>query len=221
MLQKSPAWENENKVIGVVTKRPKNLGSMILLRRKRALDSNIQSQGTSRCTPLPQPGEKRKVGRPCTSCGMMSGSNSITSKTTGRPFRTPSASCKSRNIVYCASCQLCEKQYVGQSVNRLQKRISGHRTHLRDTDFDETDEATLAEHLKLDHNFNTLPLFNSSYSFTVLELDPKHLDNSEQRWVSLLLTMRPFGLNKETPRGVTDSVSTMCRRSLGLIAQRY
>ena len=62
--------------------------------------------------------------------------------------------------------------------------------------------------------------FNLNYSFTIVELSPRDIDKAEQSWVSRLLTMRPFGLNKEKPGGVTDSVRSMCRRSLGLIAQR-
>ena len=79
---------------------------------------------------------------------------------------------------------------------------------------DETDEAALAEHLHKDHNFATIDMFNLNYTFSILELCPKDLDKAEQRWVSRLVTMRPFGLNIEKPSGVTDSVKTMSRKSL-------
>ena len=100
-----------------------------------------------------------------------------------------------------------------------------NRTHVNDTEFNESDEATLAEHLFADHNFDSgnANLFNLNYGFTVLEHSPHNLDEAEQRWVSKLVTMRPFGLNKEKPRGVIDSIRTMCRRSrsLGPITQRH
>ena len=88
-----------------------------------------------------------------------------------------------------------------------------------DVCFDESDDAALAEHLKLDHGFHTAELFNLGFNFTVLELGPFNLDEIEQRWVSKLTTLKPFGLNKEVPRGVSDSVTTMCRKSLGNLNQ--
>jgi len=151
----------------------------------------------------------------------MSNRNTITSTATKKVYKTPRANCRSRAVIYCAQCRLCNKQYTGKSVCKLQRRISGHRSHVGDEVFDEeSDEATLAEHLQVCHNLTTTDLFDESYWFTVLENSPKNLDISEQRWVSRLMTMRPFGLNKEKPGGVTDSVSSMCRRSLGPIIQR-
>ena len=216
ILPNSPAWEGDDKVIGVVNRRPRNLGDMILKRKRLALDTSLTTTGTGRCTPFPVPGVKRKAGRPCASCNLMSESNSITSSTTGKIYSTPTADCKSKNTIYCATCLHCSKQYVGKSTNKLQKRISGHRAHMNDTDFDlDNDDATLAEHLKLSHGVADFDLFNHSYSFTVLQASPHDLDACEQRWVDRLTTLSPFGLNKEAPNGVSDSVSNMCRKSLG------
>ena len=151
----------------------------------------------------------------------MSDSNSITSTKTGRIYSTPSADCKSKNIIYCATCVHCSMQYVGKSTNKLQKRISGHRTHMKDSDFDQdNDDATLAEHLISHHGVTDGDLFNHSYSFTVLQLAPHDLDACEQRWVDRLATLAPFGLNKEAPNGVSGSYSSMGRKSLGLSQRR-
>lgn len=221
ILKSSTPWIGEKKVIGVVNKKPKNLGEMILKKKHFALDTSLVIPGTSRCTPLPTPGLKKPMGRPCGSCGLMSGNDTVSSSTNGRVFKTPSATCKTKNIVYCATCIYCSKQYVGKSTCKLQTRISGHRTHMHDLIFDEDDdEATLAEHLKFEHNMETVELFNLSFLFTILQLSPFNLDESEQKWVSRLTCMKPFGLNKEVPRGVTDSVHTMFRKSLGRNTQR-
>ena len=162
------------------------LADLILKRKKFALDESRESLGTSRCTPLPEPGQKRKVGHPCASCDLMSSSGTVRSSVNSKIYITPSANCKSKNLVYCASCNFCLKQYVGKTKNKLQSRISGHRSHMGDNCFDESDDAALPEHLKLDHGFHTAELFNLGFNFTVLELGPFNLDESEQRWVSKL-----------------------------------
>ena len=154
---------------------------------------------------------------------MMSEMETITSSATGVTFNLPEANCKSRNIIYCAECFLCNKQYTGKSSNKLHTRIIGHRSHVGYTDenfINESDEKTLAEHLKEVHNFDSVDHFNSNYSFTVLEVSPRNLDQSEQRWANKLMTLRPFGLNKEKPGGVSSSTSLMCRRLLDLRIQR-
>ena len=78
----------------------------------------------------------------------------------------------------------------------------------------ETDEATLAEHLHDEHNITLVDQFNSNYSFTIIEISPRNLDIAEQKWTNRLVTMRPFGLNKEKPGGVMGSISYMSRKSL-------
>ena len=148
---------------------------------------------------------------------MMSKKKSIESTVTGSSYKIPSANCKSKNLVYCAECLLCQKQYTGKTTNKLQQRISGHRSHVnRPPDElpkpEDTDEATLAEHLNLVHNMDSVELFNLSYSFTVLQLEPRNIDKCEQKWISQLVTLEPYGLNKEKPCGVADSILTMSKK---------
>ena len=103
---------------------------------------------------------------------------------------------------------MCNIQYTGKSTTKFQSRISNHRSHVGDDCFDpNTAEATLAEHLHNDHNLNSVDLFISNYSFTILELGPRNIDFAEIKWANRLMTMRPFGLNKEKPGGVIDSTS--------------
>ena len=148
----------------------------------------------------------------------------IKSTVSGKSYKAPPGTCKSHNLIYCAECMLCHKQYVGKTVNKLQKRISGHRTYVNKLDnildFVESDDTALAHHLKQDHNFDTIRLFNLSYKFTILENNPHSLDDAEQRWVNRIVCMRPFGLNVEKPGGVTESYQSMTRKSLQNSLQR-
>ena len=145
----------------------------------------------------------------------MSSKKSVSSLITGKRYSTPTGNCTSKQLVYLAECLICQKQYTGKTVNKLQTRISGHRSHVgkpsRETILD-SDEATLAEHLKEDHNFDSVELFNLSYVFTILQLDPRNLDKCEQKWIHELVTMKPYGLNIENPFGIADSLLSMSRK---------
>ena len=221
MLQKCTAWSSDKNPIGVVCKRATNIADMILKRKKYALATNMESTGSARCTPLISDNIGNKRGRPCSVCPLMSNRNSITSTATGKFFKTHYANCKSRNVIYCAECYLCRLQYTGKTTTFIRSRICVHRSHVGDSMFDdESDEAALAEHLQVVHKLDSVDHFNSNYTFTILENSPKDLDASEQRWVSRLMTMRPFGLNKEKPGGVVDSITSMCKRSLDCVIQR-
>ena len=70
----------------------------------------------------------------------------------------------------------------------------------------DTDEASLANHLKSEHDIDSVELFNLMYSFTILQIDPPDLDKAEQNWISQLVTMYPYGLNIEKPRGVSCQI---------------
>ena len=94
MLPNSPAWPADQKIIGVVNKKSKSLGDLILRRKHLALKTNFDSPGTTRCSPLPTPDLKRIVGRPCECCGLVSGNYTITYSSNGKLYKTPSADCK-------------------------------------------------------------------------------------------------------------------------------
>lgn len=226
-IHKSTAWKDVRKAICVVSRRGKNLGDLILQRKKFALESHSGHSGTSRCTPIPRPGAKRSRGRPCEACPLMSNNILNTSSVTNKSFVAPHGNCKSKNLIYVARCKICIKQYVGRTTNKLQKRISGHRSFINKVGFshdevDDSDDAALVTHLHEDHNFVTITAetFNTNYEFSILETNPNDLFSAERTWISRLVTMRPFGLNIEKPGGIADTMLTMARRSLHNYVQR-
>ena len=213
----SETWKDVQKPIGVVNRRGRNIGEMVLKRKRFALeDSSSETEGTVRCTAVVLPGQRNtKRGRPCESCNLMSGNNSITSTVTSKTYQTPKGCCKSKCLIYCAQCVLCKKQYTGKTDVHLGKRICTHRTHvnnLKTPGDEETDESALADHLRADHNLFSVEDFSSHYLFTILEVEPANLDTCEQKWTNRLVTMRPFGLNIEKPGGVADTITTMSQK---------
>ena len=218
----SPVWKDVSKPIGVVNRRSKNLGDILLQRKKFALQDVASPTGTTRCTPTSTQGDKNPVGRPCQACDLMSNNKYVTSTTTGETYKLPNGTCKSKGLIYLAQCVICQLQYTGKTSNKLQTRISGHRTHVgrlktipEDKEGEEeSDEMVLAEHLFNVHGLNTVRAFNESYKFSILQLNPKNLERCEQMWANKLLTIQPFGLNKEKPCGVAESLLDMSQRSL-------
>ena len=171
-------------------------------------------EGTQRCTPTEET-EPRKRGRPCNACNLMSLKNRITSKLSHRKFKTRNGNCKSKNLIYCAECILCDLKYVGQTTQELRGRINIHRNHVgRPPQMGSTDkdDSALADHLKNKHGKTTVHDFNTIFKFTICETEPKNLNKAEQSWISKLFTMSPFGLNREKPLGVMDTFLSMTQR---------
>ena len=148
---------------------------------------NKPPEGTQRCTSIDPANGKR--GRPCSSCKLMSQKNNITSKLSKRNFRTPHGTCKTKNVIYCANCTICDLKYVGQTTQELRGRIGAHRYHVgRPPQVDklERDDSALAEHMKNMHGKPSINDFNNYYKFTIIEIEPKSLNKSEKFWVSRL-----------------------------------
>ena len=82
----------------------------------------------------------------------------------------------------------------------------GRRDEENDNDEEEKDEAALAVHLSSVHDLTSSEAFNKTFVFTILEIEPKNINKSEQKWISFLSTMTPYGLNIEKPLRVADSI---------------
>ena len=217
-MKLSPCWEDVERPLGVVNRRGKNLGDLILNRKKFSLEvePELKTSGTLRCSPEDQP----KRGRPCQGCQLMSGLACIKSKVDGKVHV---GNCKTKRVMYCGECDLCGIQYVGQTVNELRTRLASHRSWMKkskkkeDTEdepekFRRKDEGALAEHLKAVHGLATVEDFNRSYKFTILKSNISNLDSVEQKWIDIMGTMHPFGLNLDKPCGVSASVLELMER---------
>ena len=110
----------------------------------------------------------------------------------GKRLRTAESICNTRVIIYHASCQFCDKCYVGKTTQLLNNRVSGHRRKFREClqysgdrfDLDCDDDYALGLHLFFQHAVRDSGGFNGSFSLTVLErCNPQNIDLKEHLWI--------------------------------------
>ena len=116
-------------------------------------------------------------------------------------------SCKSYNIIYLFVCKQCNKHYVGRSTRPLRTRVGEHRRNFYrmcervDFEYDkDSDEYTLGHHLFHDHKLSCKTDFDNNYSVSILDISsPKVLDVKEHKFIHLLNSLSPQGLNLSNP----------------------
>ena len=100
--------------------------------------------------------------------------------------------CKSKNVIYLASCNKCKLQYVGSTRNEFKVRFRNHKSAM----------LTNKKTCELAIHFNSIQHNLSDVSFIVLEslnnLEniERDLLNREAYWCHQLFTFHPHGLNK-------------------------
>ena len=129
----------------------------------------------------------------------------------GKVIKPCSGSCTTYNIIYCIRCKICNKYYVGRSVRQLNVRIGEHRRGyykllgdlnniLANNMFREDDEFSPGFHLIDDHNLTSKSDFCNNYEVFLLDTcSPKQLEVYEHKYIHLLKTLKPFGINTMNP----------------------
>jgi hypothetical protein len=148
-----------------------------------------------------QPCQKKR----CKCCDMVLDKDSLCIN--GKRVRVAPGNCKTYNVIYLVQCTLCEKAYVGRTVNHLHIRLDGHRSKFyeivdgRAVDVT-SDEYSLGVHL-LDHGLKEHSDFNKHYKVCIIEnCAPKLLEVKENKYIHALKTLRPLGLNTVNPFGL-------------------
>lgn len=112
-----------------------------------------------------------------------------TNATRGTRFLTqPGLNLNSKNCIYLISCRTCKKQYVGETQNSLRTRLYAHRHNIQRGRKMDT---LLVQHFRA-HGLQNLKI-------KALESQSgwkdSHRRMAERRWISLLNTRHPEGLN--------------------------
>ncbi len=157
-------------------------------------------------------GKKSGNTVPCNShgnckCCCMIGTN--VDEINGIPVVTAPGNCKTKNVNYLVTCRLCQKPYIGRTVQQICKRMSGHRDCFRkvlrnhaDVDV-QSDEYSLGLHLANEHGCREEGDFNRLYNVQILEnCSPSSLEKKEHCNIHKYNTLFPIGLNKTNPFGL-------------------
>ena len=68
----------------------------------------------------------------CRHCPVLDKTGWVKSTSTGRKYRTQTRiSCTSSNVIYLIQCKICNKQYVGQTRNKILTRLNQHYSTIR------------------------------------------------------------------------------------------
>ena len=147
----------------------------------------------------------------CKTCKTFDLSKEFESNVTHRKYQVVNLTgenlhCHSRNIIYLLTCLSCNVQYVGETVQRFNERMNGHRTAKSGCEH----EITHCKEACNGYNFKyqiieKLPGdgYNSSG-----EIDPDMLvirKKKEDEWIKKLRTIYPYGLNESAQDKETDS----------------
>ena len=104
--------------------------------------------------------------------------------------------CKSKNVIYLATCKKCKVQYVGSTSNEFKVRFRNHKSAML------TNKTTC----ELAVHFNKFEHQMSDFDFIVIEKvvneSEGHIDRRlltrQAFWCSQLCTLHPHGLNKRS-----------------------
>ena len=144
--------------------------------------------------------------RNCKCCKMLSDKDCCTKDDTSVKFA--GGNCSSYNVIYLFTCKICSKCYVGRSTRPLKTRVGEHRRSFyklcgrKEVDLN-SDEFALGNHLFSDHSLQNRSDFDNSYNVSLLDFSsPKILDVKEHKFIHLLNSLKPNGLNIENPLSV-------------------
>ena len=131
-----------------------------------------------------------------------------------KKVRLSAGNCKTRNICYLGRCKICNKPYIGRTVNLMHKRVNGHRHSYKELiksiasgtlhELDTTSDLfVLGLHLYFDHGLDDPSAFDKNLEFGILDVtNPSNIERKEYTWMHKLNTFQPVGINIEYPFGI-------------------
>ena len=156
-------------------KRDKNVGNFLV---RSALKTNEQP-GTFKC-----------ARSRCKTCLFIVNTSKISGPKRSVKI-TDRFTCTSANVIYCITCTLCNKLYIGETGRRLGDRF---REHLRDVQKNDKDASKpVARHFNLpNHSKKHMAICGLSLHLGTTE----SRKNLEQKFIFQIGTLNPHGINE-------------------------
>ena len=134
----------------------------------------------------------------CATCPVFRPSKYFKSSLTNRKYQVVgnrNLSCFTSNLVYLITCSKCDNQYVGETKQKLSKRLSRHRSAIKKHAY-----TFIAKHFNQPEHSVADVLIQPIERIELLpgesdeDVTIRHLDR-ERFWMLELVTVYPYGLN--------------------------
>ena len=158
-------------------------------------DKLIRAKLKQTSTVLKKPWPTCQRPNTCKHCPRLDKSGKIQSHSRHRSFKTVfNACCKSSNLIYCLTCEVCGIQYVGQTITPIMTRVNNHMSTIRTKK-----DTPVARHMNTHDGNDIFKLKVHVLEFIRAPPDShraKQLrDQHERDWMARLNTLVPLGLN--------------------------
>ena len=139
---------------------------------------------------IEEPGTFKCARSRCKTCPFVQNAHKISGPKRSVKI-TDRFTCTSANVIYCITCTLCKKLYIGETGRRLGDRF---REHLRDVEKDDKDTSKpVARHFNLpNHSKEHMSICGLSLHQGTTE----SRKNLEQRFIFQIGTLNPHGINE-------------------------
>ena len=165
---------------------------VVAYRRPKSLRDILVKAKLTNPTVNDSPGQSEPCMSPrCQTCKLMRPTQTFKSVSGATSAVNGRHSCKTANAVYLMTCNICNKQYVGETKLPINKRMNLHRSDWKTRKFN---RSPVAEHFnEVGHSFDNVEL-------CCIEANKRWSDTQrkarETYWIRRLNTLQPFGINK-------------------------
>jgi hypothetical protein len=136
----------------------------------------------------------------CRYCPLIDKTGNITSNVSGEVFSCKkNISCKSSNVIYSITCQICNKQYVGQTLRKLAHQFQGHFYNIKIAQETKKSDNAVGMHFSRSDHTGVQDMKIQILDF--IKLPPKSVTANtlrlkiEKAWIHKLRCTAPHGLN--------------------------
>ena len=136
--------------------------------------------------------------------------STITGKMYSTKSSTPELKCQTENVIYLVTCQGCKVQYVGQTVQPLNKRFNNHRANIKNC-------KGASNSMLLSLHFSEGDCKGKDFDVQIVEKIAgngrlgngginedirKFREHREEYWIKELQTVFPYGLNNRLEKNL-------------------